>query len=141
MESRPEVGLHDTLDSLGEHKHRSLLLQSIFLTQLQSMKWKGERAAAEMSQLLGVRSAVLSLLEQARRQKSVQTQPCECDIVLMTFYRHIKSSLEAEVKIIYPSGDENERLVQLLKREGKALPFPRIRLLQLTYCMRTQRIS
>ncbi|KAH9477821.1 Isoleucine--tRNA ligase, mitochondrial [Psilocybe cubensis] len=79
--------------------------KSVFMTPWTplGMEWKDEQAAADVSQLLGVRTTVLSLLEKARRAK------------------YLRSSLEAEVKIVYPGGHHNETLVQLLKREEDLL--------------------
>ena len=54
--------------------------------------------------------------------------------VLILCWRNLKSSLEAEVEIVYPDGVEGNELVKLLRREGKYYSFrsPRINLLRLT---------
>ncbi|KAF8908660.1 hypothetical protein CPB84DRAFT_171098 [Gymnopilus junonius] len=79
--------------------------KSVFMTPWMPMsnEWKDLPAAADMAQLLAVRDTVLSLLEKARRDKK------------------IKSSLEAEVEIIYPDDVQNVTLLNLLRQEENHL--------------------
>lgn len=70
-----------------------------------------------MTQILEVRSTVLSLLEQARREKYVM----QYNYVYLLSYdknRQIKSSLEAEVEIFIPASLANSPSLAVVRREG-----------------------
>lgn len=68
--------------------------------------------------LLGVRSTVLGVIEQARSNKYVCHSSMERCMLLTLFpLRLLKSSLEAQVDIIVPHGAETSALA-LLQRES-----------------------
>ncbi|KAF9559444.1 isoleucyl-tRNA synthetase [Agrocybe pediades] len=79
--------------------------KSVFATPWQPIdaQWKDVKVLSEMALLLDVRDTVLVLLEQARRQKN------------------LKSSLEAQVEIVYPEGYILGRDIALLRREESFL--------------------
>ncbi|KAF8553369.1 isoleucyl-tRNA synthetase [Imleria badia] len=91
-----EIHAHCTTESSG---------RSFFTNKWESLsaEWDDPRAEKDMGSLLTVRSAVLSLLEQARGDKN------------------LKSSLEAQVVITLPSGASGLELVELLRREANFL--------------------
>ncbi|KAF8970187.1 tRNA synthetases class I-domain-containing protein [Flammula alnicola] len=68
-----------------------------------SAEWKDDTAAGHMALLLEIRTTVLSLLEKARREKS------------------LKSSLEADVEVILPEALKDDTHLQVLKREANLL--------------------
>jgi hypothetical protein len=71
-----------------------------------------------MGSLLIVRSAVLSLLEQARGDKYALTN-MRCMAYADATHRNLKSALEAQVVITLPSDARGLGPVELLRREGK----------------------
>ncbi|KAF9068914.1 isoleucyl-tRNA synthetase [Rhodocollybia butyracea] len=90
------------------HEHRSHIgskTKSFFENTWKPLnpEWEDSRVAKDMHSLLKVRKAVLSLLEEARRDKRV------------------KSSLEAQVDILVPDDGWDYPLVELLRREEQIL--------------------
>ncbi|KAG5634944.1 hypothetical protein H0H81_000255 [Sphagnurus paluster] len=87
------------------HNTRKSDGSSVFMTPWKplSAEWNDVAAAEDMTELLRVRSVVLSLLEQARGNKQ------------------LKSSLEAEVEIIIPKSAVGARVAELLQREESFL--------------------
>ncbi|KAF9482680.1 isoleucyl-tRNA synthetase [Pholiota conissans] len=79
--------------------------KSVFMTPWipLSTEWKDERAAEDMNELLRIRTTALSLLEKARREKQV------------------KSSLEADIRIIVPDGIVSNSALTVLRREANIL--------------------